>query len=61
MDGPAASGRVLPPEFLDLMQAVCGDRLQLGDAIRLEHGRSETHFAPNRCISGKFGQRRRGC
>ena len=46
MDRPAVSGRALPPEFLDRMQAVFGDRLQLGDAIRLEHGRSETHFAP---------------
>ena len=28
------------------MQAIFGDRLQLGEAIRLEHGRSETHFPP---------------
>ena len=47
MDAPAVSeGRVLPPDFLDQLRAVFGDRLQLGDAIRLEHGRSETHFAP---------------
>ena len=47
MTGAAASdGRVLPSEFLDRMQAVFADRLQLGEAIRLEHGRSETHFAP---------------
>jgi len=37
---------MLPPDFLDQMRAVFSDRLQSGDAIRLEHGRSETHFAP---------------
>jgi len=47
MSGPTANGgRELPPGFLDQMRAVFGDRLQLGEAIRLEHGRSETHFAP---------------
>jgi D-lactate dehydrogenase (cytochrome) len=38
--------RALAPAFLEGMQAIFGDRLQLGEAIRLEHGRSETHFAP---------------
>jgi len=47
MNRPAVSdGRALPPEFLDRLRSVFADRLQLGDAVRLEHGRSETHFAP---------------
>jgi D-lactate dehydrogenase (cytochrome) len=47
VDGPTAKkGRALAPEFLDDLRAIFGDRLQLGDAIRLEHGRSETHFPP---------------
>jgi D-lactate dehydrogenase (cytochrome) len=47
MDRAAGSdGRALPPEFLDQLRAIFGDCLQLGEAVRLEHGRSETHFAP---------------
>ncbi|HEX7784536.1 MAG TPA: FAD-linked oxidase C-terminal domain-containing protein [Sphingobium sp.] len=36
----------LPPEFLDQLGALFGDRLALGEAVRLQHGGSETHFAP---------------
>ena len=43
--GPSVQ-QPLPPEFLERMQAIVGDRLQTGEAIRMEHGRSETHFAP---------------
>ena len=38
--------RPLPEEFLERLRSTFADRLQLGDAIRLEHGRSETHFPP---------------
>jgi D-lactate dehydrogenase (cytochrome) len=41
-----ASGSGLPGGFADRLREIVGDRLQLGEAIRLEHGRSETHFAP---------------
>jgi D-lactate dehydrogenase (cytochrome) len=40
------SARILPEGFADRLRAIVGDRLQLGEAIRLEHGRSETHFEP---------------
>jgi D-lactate dehydrogenase (cytochrome) len=47
VDAPTATdGTVLAAPFLDGMQVIFGDRLQLGQAIRLEHGRSETHFPP---------------
>ncbi len=36
----------LPPGFLDDVRAVAGQRLQLGEAIRLQHGSSETHYDP---------------
>jgi D-lactate dehydrogenase (cytochrome) len=36
----------LPPGFLDEVRAVVGDRLGTGEAIRLQHGSSETHFDP---------------
>ncbi|QEH77500.1 FAD-binding protein [Sphingomonas sp. C8-2] len=36
----------LPTGFLDDVRAVVGDRLGTGDAIRLQHGSSETHFDP---------------
>ena len=36
----------LPAEFLERLRDAVGDGVQLGEAIRLEHGRSETHFAP---------------
>ncbi|MDT9597384.1 FAD-binding oxidoreductase [Sphingosinicella rhizophila] len=41
-----SSRRPLPDGFLDDLRALLGDRVQTGDAIRLEHGRSESHFAP---------------
>nr|WP_314443649.1 FAD-linked oxidase C-terminal domain-containing protein [uncultured Sphingomonas sp.] len=46
MTPPQATGRVLPPGFVEALERLLGERVQLGDAIRLEHGRSETHFAP---------------
>lgn len=44
----AASGvrRPLPAELLATLSERFGDRLQTGEAICLEHGQSETHFAP---------------
>lgn len=38
--------RPLPDGFLDQLRALFGDRLELGEAIRLQHGSSETHFEP---------------
>jgi D-lactate dehydrogenase (cytochrome) len=40
------ANRSLPVGFIDRLRQASGDRLQLGEAVRLEHGRSETHFAP---------------
>src|SRR5688572_10169144 len=37
--------RPLPQAFLDRAGALLGERLQLGEATRLQHGSSETHFA----------------
>jgi len=34
----------LPPGFVDDVRAVIGERLQLGDAIRRQHGSSEAHY-----------------
>src|SRR3954462_12577243 len=45
MNAPHPS-RSLPVGFVDRLRQALGDRLQLGAAVRLEHGRSETHFAP---------------
>jgi D-lactate dehydrogenase (cytochrome) len=39
-------GRSLPGAFLERLRSSVGDLLQTGEPIRLEHGRSETHFAP---------------
>ena len=36
----------LPPEFLEAIRDLFGDRLALGDAVRLQHGSSEAHFEP---------------
>ena len=36
----------LPPGFLEEVHAVIGDRLHTGEAIRRQHGSSETHFEP---------------
>ena len=38
--------RVLPPELVEALSARFGDRFHAGEAMRLEHGKSETHFAP---------------
>lgn len=46
MSLPAASGRGLPPGFSQELGRLVGDRVHFGEAMRLEHGRSETHFAP---------------
>ncbi|HET9639307.1 MAG TPA: FAD-linked oxidase C-terminal domain-containing protein [Allosphingosinicella sp.] len=35
----------LPDGFTGRLREIVGDRLQLGEAIRLQHGSSETHFA----------------
>lgn len=36
----------LPDGLVDRLRQHFGDRFQTGEAIRLEHGKSETHFAP---------------
>ncbi|WP_240309450.1 MULTISPECIES: FAD-binding oxidoreductase [Sphingomonas] len=36
----------MPSPLLAELEQLLGDRLQTGEAIRMEHGRSETHFAP---------------
>jgi D-lactate dehydrogenase (cytochrome) len=38
--------RTLPPALVRDLGERFGDRFHLGEAMRLEHGRSETHFAP---------------
>ena len=38
--------RVLPPSLVEALTARFGDRFHMGEAMRLEHGKSETHFAP---------------
>jgi D-lactate dehydrogenase (cytochrome) len=43
---PEISREPLPAELFERLRAAVGERLQVGEAIRLEHGRSETHFAP---------------
>lgn len=45
-DEAAFAQSALPEALLDGLRGVVADRLQLGEAIRLEHGRSETHFPP---------------
>ena len=47
MNAPGESGPArLPDGFVERLKELLGDRLQTGEAVRLEHGRSETHFAP---------------
>ena len=36
----------VPPEFLANLGARFGDRMNTGEAVRLQHGSSEAHFAP---------------
>ena len=43
---PNFDRKPLPTGFLDEVRAVVGDRLGTGEAIRLQHGSSETHFDP---------------
>jgi D-lactate dehydrogenase (cytochrome) len=43
---PAPRRTGLADDIVARLRERFGDRLQLGEAIRLEHGRSETHFAP---------------
>lgn len=38
--------RPLPAELAETLSAQFGDRFHVGEAMRLEHGKSETHFAP---------------
>ncbi|AXB79353.1 FAD-binding oxidoreductase [Novosphingobium sp. P6W] len=37
----------LPEGFLKALQGLFGDRLQMGEAVRLQHGSSEAHFTPS--------------
>ena len=41
-----AERRPLAPVFVEALKALFGDRLHLGEAMRLQHGSSEAHFAP---------------
>lgn len=36
----------VPQQLIDELRTVFGDRLQTSEAICLQHGRSEAHFAP---------------
>ncbi len=45
MDAPAPTGRPLPDGFVERLAGIVGDRAQLGEAVREQHGSSETHFA----------------
>jgi len=47
MNAPSfASGRAgLKPELVDSLRALFGDRLNLTEAVRAQHGASESHFA----------------
>ena len=47
MSAASLSGsRQLPAAFVERLREAFGERLQLGEAMRLEHGRSEAHFEP---------------
>jgi D-lactate dehydrogenase (cytochrome) len=48
MSAPFSIGarKPLPEGFLDDLRKIVGERLALGEAIRLQHGSSETHFDP---------------
>ncbi|MFL5901297.1 MAG: FAD-linked oxidase C-terminal domain-containing protein [Solirubrobacterales bacterium] len=46
MGAQSATGGALPEGLAHRLRQHFGDRFQIGDAIRLEHGKSETHFAP---------------
>ena len=38
--------RALPPALAEALSQRFGDRFHVGEAMCLEHGKSETHFAP---------------
>ncbi len=46
MTALAAIGAGLSDDLVDRLRQRFGDCFQTGEAIRMEHGRSETHFAP---------------
>jgi D-lactate dehydrogenase (cytochrome) len=46
MGAQSANSGALPEGLSTRLRDRFGDRFQTGDAIRLEHGKSETHFAP---------------
>ncbi|HEV2568768.1 FAD-binding oxidoreductase [Sphingomonas sp.] len=47
MSGHVAPARApLPPVFVEALGSHFGDRLQTGEAVRLQHGSSEAHFEP---------------
>ena len=57
MNAPGASGPGrLPDGLVEKLRELLGDRLQTGEAIRLEHGKSETHFAPMRPDAVAFAE-----
>jgi D-lactate dehydrogenase (cytochrome) len=42
---PVATRPPLAPAFVETLRGIFGDRLHLGEAMRAQHGGSETHFA----------------
>jgi len=42
----SSARRPLPVDLAEALGARFGDRFHVGEAMRMEHGRSETHFAP---------------
>lgn len=46
MEAAQTTCREFSQNFVDALGHLVGDRLHVGEAMRLEHGRSETHFAP---------------
>src|SRR5436190_16815067 len=45
MNATAHQRRPLPDGFVEKLGLIVGDRLQLGEQVRFQHGSSETHFA----------------
>ena len=43
---PLADRKPLAPDFVEGLRGLFGDRLHLGEAMRLQHGSSEAHFSP---------------
>jgi D-lactate dehydrogenase (cytochrome) len=46
MSATSAIYRQLPSQFLEALWSLFGSRLHRGEAMRLQHGGSETHFTP---------------